>query len=479
MKKISFLLFLAFFWQFSHANNVSITNVTINGSDIGFNLGWDNSWKDAVNYDAVWVFIKYRQPNGDWLHATLNSSGHNFPAAASFELPSDYKGLFVFRTNTGAGTNTFTACTIRWNNLADGVANTANIQVKVSGIEMVKIPSGNYYLGDGGAFGRFIQQTSTKAVQITDQPTIVKTGGFGDDLQIRQNGILVDGDDGIDVNGITTINNPGYPTGYQRFYIMKYEISQGQYTDFLNTITSTQAASRTQGANANYPIIGFHPNYAANEPERAMAYLNWSDGCAYADWAGLRPMSELEYEKASRGGLFPVPGEFAWGSVSIHNTAYNFVNPGQANESISNPGQGTGNALYNATYINIGMPARSGIFASSAINPNREETGASYYGVMELSGNAFERCVTLGSVTGRNFNGSHGDGALSIDGFSNNSGWPGYSNGTISTSTGAGLRGGAFNYFKETLQVSSRYYAASSDNLRNSSYGFRAVRTAN
>jgi hypothetical protein len=260
---------------------------------------------------------------------------------------------------------------------------------------------------------------------------------------------------------------------------MKYETSQGQYADFLNALTSVQASSRIQTVISNYPISGFHPNYAANEPERAMAYLNWSDGCAYADWAGLRPMSELEFEKASRGGLFPVPGEFAWGSVNIHNSVYNFVNPGQANESISNPGQGTGNALYNATFNNIGMPARCGIFASSAINPNREETGASFYGVMELSGNAFERCVTLGTLAGRSFNGSHGDGALTNDGFADNSGWPGYVGGAISTSNGVGLRGGAFNYFRETLQVSSRYYAANSDNLRNSSYGFRAVRTAN
>jgi hypothetical protein len=39
---------------------------------------------------------------------------------------------------------------------------------------------------------------------------------------------------------------------------------------------------------------------------------------AFADWSGLRPMSELEYEKACRGYNTPaVPNEYAWGNAKL------------------------------------------------------------------------------------------------------------------------------------------------------------------
>ena len=41
-------------------------------------------------------------------------------------------------------------------------------------------------------------------------------------------------------------------------------------------------------------------------------------GVAFADWAGLRSMTELEYEKACRGPLEPVAGEYAFGTNEIY-----------------------------------------------------------------------------------------------------------------------------------------------------------------
>src|SRR5208283_4202281 len=51
----------------------------------------------------------------------------------------------------------------------------------------------------------------------------------------------------------------------------------------------------------------------------AMNYSYWLDAAAYAAWAGLRPYTELEYEKAARGPITPVNGEYAWGSTGITN----------------------------------------------------------------------------------------------------------------------------------------------------------------
>jgi hypothetical protein len=50
--------------------------------------------------------------------------------------------------------------------------------------------------------------------------------------------------------------------------------------------------------------------------------LSWADGAAFAAWAGLRPMTELECEKVVRGTREPIPGEVGpsyWG-VSGFNT---------------------------------------------------------------------------------------------------------------------------------------------------------------
>ena len=100
---------------------------------------------------------------------------------------------------------------------------------------------------------------------------------------------------------------------------MKYEISQEQYADFLNKLLSIQAANRYPSATTyRYTVTGSYPNIAANVPNRACNFLNWADALAYADWAGLRPMTELEYEKACRGtNMYPVFDEYPWGNTSL------------------------------------------------------------------------------------------------------------------------------------------------------------------
>lgn len=481
MKRVLLLIVLCLIFSFpGKANNLTISSVSITNDDIEFDLSWENSWKDAVNHDAVWLFIKFREPNQPWLHATLNTSGHSIPTGALTEQPSDNKGIFVYRDATGAGTNTFNGFSLSWNHSLDGISNTANIQVKVIGIEMVKIPTGPFYVGDGVSTWRLTTYGISKAAYISDQPSIVGTTNYADDNVLKQTGVLVDGDEGIDIDGASAIDNASFPTGYNAFYVMKYEVCQEQYADFLNTLSPAQASNRYTQSSSIYPLTGNNPEIESQAPEHAMTYLSWSDACAYADWAALRPMTEFEFEKSCRGTLFPVAGEFAWGTTNIHASSYSLVNAGANNESISNPGQNTGNALYNLTIgSNISTPLRCGIFSASAINASREETGAGFFGAMELSGNAMERCVNFGSIEGRSFDGSHGDGSLNATGFADQSGWPGYSSGSVSLGYGGGLRGGAFNYFWQTLSVSSRYYANSNNNQRNSSLGFRAVRTAN
>ena len=54
----------------------------------------------------------------------------------------------------------------------------------------------------------------------------------------------------------------------------------------------------------------------ARTKDRPCNYLSWDDAMAYADWAALRPMTELEFTKACRGDKEPAFHERPWGNNS-------------------------------------------------------------------------------------------------------------------------------------------------------------------
>ena len=481
MKSCNLLLFisLALFSFFAKGNNIQVSNVNLNGNVVKFNLSWDNSWNDSVNHDAAWVFIKYRYPSSNWQHAILQTTGHIAPNGSTIDTPTDGLGVFIYR-NSGTGNNSFQNIQLAWNLMANGIASTDSIQVKVFAIEMVYVPQGAFYIGDGSSSGSLRQVSSNTPLQISTTPVIVKCGSTSyDDAQLIGNGILVDGDNGIDMSGTTTISNPDYPTGYKAFYCEKYEISQGQYADFLNTLTAVQCTSRYYISSAyRYTISGSWPLISAAAPDRVCNWINWSDGCAYADWSGLRPMTELEYEKACRGPLPAITGEYAWGNTFIYNNAYTLINNGLSNELVTNPGISTGNANFSSTNSNIGGPLRCGIFAASAVTKNRIETGATYYGIMEMSGSMWEHMVTLGSPVGRAFSGLNGNGMLNTAGNADVINWPGNVSGAVTGADGSGFRGGSWYVSANYLQISSRYYSAYVEVGRDSPDSFRPVRSA-
>jgi formylglycine-generating enzyme required for sulfatase activity len=260
---------------------------------------------------------------------------------------------------------------------------------------------------------------------------------------------------------------------------MKYEISQGQYADFLNTLTSTQQSGRYYDGSSTYRHfievqVGVYgcdanDNNTLNESNDgewvACNYLSWADGAAYADWAGLRPITELEFEKVCRGaGQSASIDEYAWGNTTLERTtsSLNFI--GSANET---PNQGN----CNYDFCSPDGPYRVGSYADAG--SSRQNAGASYYGVMEMSGNLWERPVTVGNSDGRSFTGEHGDGSLDGSGDANVSNWP-----APSTASGAGIRGGVWRLGTAYLRVSDRYYAAYTVADRYYGRGWRGVRVA-
>ncbi len=499
MKKLLAILTALVLTAMVNANNIAISNLVLTGKNTGsdyalvqFDISWENSWRSSSapnNWDAAWVFVKYRISGGEWQHAWLNDVGQTAPSGSIIDVglltpgtafnatSNPGLGALIYRSADGAAsTFTKTGVQLRWNYGANGVADNAVVEIRVFAIEMVYVPQGTYAAGSGGTeSGSF---TNGSWVSGATVPLSISSEN---ELAIAQTaGSLW----GTSISGNNTIGGTGtltaaFPKGYNGFYCMKYEISQQQYVDFLNTLTSTQASNRYSSGSTGYRY-GLSVSggvYSTTNPYIACNYLSWIDGAAYTDWAGLRPMTELEFEKACRGTATPVAGEYAWGNTSIAGAAYTLGAAGTASETIATNYSATdGNTNYSTTGGSIAGPLRVGIFAGTSGNTGRVTAGSTFYGIMEMSGNLWERTVTVGNPTGRAFTGVHGDGTLSAAGFADISTWPGYIGTEVTGATGSGFRGGSGGDF-EPLCVSNRFSAAEEDLVRKSNHGFRAVRS--
>lgn len=475
-----------------------------------------------------------------WEHARLHNSGHVTgsigtagaisvglltPSAAFNASTNPGLGVFLYRSVVGSGTFTSSNVQLRWNYGANGLNDNDSVDVNVFAIEMVYVPQGSFYVGSGGTeSGSFTNGSWTNGNTIP--------------LQITSESALTVGQSagnlwGTSSAGASAIGSAGtlaaaFPKGFTAFYCMKYEMSQGQYRDFLNTLTYTQQATRTATApNSNAGTFSF-PTSAANSVATrasiaiqtsgnaatlvpavygcnlnanttyneaadgewvACNYMSWADCAAYLQWSGLRPMTELEFEKACRGSLNPVANDFAWGDATINNSssALTLSSAGASNENVESAHYSTttGNAahrnnMFGTNGVHLRAPLRVGIFSANANNTGRATSGATYYGIMEMSGNLWERLVTISTTEGRNYTGLHGNGVLNQNGNATRDFWPGLSNGEVSDLLGSGLRGGSVTSSPTStccLFVSARGFTSSLVNERNWDLGFRGVRS--
>lgn len=511
------------------ANNLQFTNLQVVNVNVGggyaqlqFNVSWDNSWRDAANWDATWVFFKFRPAgsSGAWQHASLNLTGHALPAGATAEIPADGKGAFLYRSAVGSGTTSFSNVRLRWNYGVDGLASVTNVEVKALGIEMVYVPAGGFAVGDGQAdpaqlYGNFEAGTTGAPFSITSENALTLGGGgvgsLGNNNRVNQfanglGGATVDcandgclGGSGDDFNDVVTQTLPAaFPKGFQAFYGMKYELSQRQFVDMLNCLTPAQQNAYLAQTGTYFYFGSLADNrygidltggaYSTSAPYVPMIFCDWIKAAAYADWAALRPMTELEFEKACRGFANPVTNEYAWGNANLDlSDDLSLNNFGQASEGIAagyTSDGVAGNAWVRAGSQVMSTVARVGIFAAHAANTGRVASGSSVWGMMEMSGNAWERAVSVGHPEGRKFTGLHGDGVLDANGLANVTNWPGTFNGTsVMANVGVGYRGGGLAYptpnLERNARISSRRVASGYWNIVINDDGARFVRTAN
>jgi formylglycine-generating enzyme required for sulfatase activity len=524
MKHFIFIFILSLMViDFTQANNIVVSDVYISSQNntlkakwINFNITWDNSWyvnSGPNNWDAAWVFVKYRRKTDNtWHHATLNyvdgtgsGDGHTEPFNSNISSSNDTgnggaHGVFIHRTDLGQGSVSYIGVSLRWNYGVDGLANGDNVELCVMGIEMVYVPQSSFYVGTGsldplelGAFTTYHDPYIFGHPYFISSEAAIPVGTFDGYLHYSVPPSLPAGSCGDRQGPIPA----SFPKGYNAFYCMKYEITQAQYVAFLNKLSILEQTFRTvdivsiagssvmttgytfrNSIEIVSPVSGYTSavlgcnldddgNFdEANDGQSiACNLLQWADIAAYLDWAALRPMTELEYEKACRGNIRPVPLEFAWGTSTVTG-ATSISNSGSNNESA----QPSANCIYD--YLaDLQGPVRAGCFAKGTTT--RSQSGASYYGVMDLSGNVAELTITVGNSEGRSFNGILGDGVINEEGQANQTNWP-----NKITALGSGSRGGNWTDTVDNLRLSNRSSAIQSVNFRGFGSGGRGVRKA-
>lgn len=399
------------------ANNMLVKNVTTTGDNaanktiqVQFDMSWDNSWRDGINWDAAWVFMKYKDANGLWQHVQLNTTGfaNGTGTANTIQVGSDKVGAFVYRSAAGTGTFSSTTMQLQWNYGLSGLTSVSGLEIRVFAVEMVYVPEGDfncaksfsyscigYLCGSGTRQNGLFNAPGSNFPVINNKlsPSLTYYDGSSTSLRIK-------GDAGLDTDNNGTIDNTSYPTGFRAFYCYKYEMTEQQYTDFLNTLTPTQISSL--GVAGGYITLS-NGYYFSSQPNYACAGATALRLTAYADWSGVRPISTLEFNKVSYGPNQPI-------FVTNGNNCKNCANGGSSCKGYL-VGQ-TGNGV-----VWCG-PDLVGKYANS--NSDRSTSGASYYGVIDLSGNVREPLVKLSYFS---FDISNGNGDLPSTGNTDVASW--------------------------------------------------------
>ena len=349
-------------------------------------------------------------------------------------------GVFIRRNDYALGNVASTVVNIQLtNSYTPNMTPNVLDNFKVIGLEMVFVPQGSFYAGDG-------RSTNTSNFNVGASTPVLITGAT------QSSGL------GVFSHYVSaaTYGCPSplpatFPLGYNSFYCMKYEISEQNVVDYLNTLTYTQQVSAlsywgtgsrlpnqsgqawdwnsaynnitisTAGTNSTIPAI-----FSSNYPYHSCGSLDWVSFASYLDWSGLRPMSEFEFEKACRGNNgggpagvpnTPIPYEYPWGNTLFNSTtANNYPSTSEYQSAIYD---GSCNCSW-------GNYTRGGYTALT--NTNRSQSGATYYGIMDMGGNIWEQCVGGGSgYDYSNFTTVNGNASLNANtGAANIAGWPTY-----------------------------------------------------
>jgi formylglycine-generating enzyme required for sulfatase activity len=221
------------------------------------------------------------------------------------------------------------------------------------------------------------------------------------------------------------------------YEISKYDVTIGQYTDFLNAVAATDTYSLYNGSMAtdlnvagisqtgssgsyNYSVI----NNGGNSVNRPITYVSWFDSARFANWmangqptgaqsgtttengaydlngatSGTAPAKNVTNPNTSAAPTFFIPNENEWYKAAYYSPVLNSGSGGyytyatQSNAAPTNViGSGSNQANY---YTGSGYS----VTQSEAYDPSQNyltdvgafTNSASFYGTFDQSGNVFQ-----------------------------------------------------------------------------------------
>ena len=171
------------------ANGIVVSNVRMTSRDtsaglnnaanhtfIRFNISWQNSWRMQYatginNRDAAWVFVKYKiDGTNEWKTAWLSNTGHlpgtwnGFSGAGPMQFEPGLRnpdsayhatanpalGVFMYGNGFYMGSAGADSIQLRWNYGAQGIPDSAIVEMRVFAIEMAYVPTVGFWVGTGG-----------------------------------------------------------------------------------------------------------------------------------------------------------------------------------------------------------------------------------------------------------------------------------------------------------------------------------------
>ena len=99
--------------------------------------------------------------------------------------------------------------------------------------------------------------------------------------------------------------HPQHKVWVDAFWIDRCEVTNAQYEKFMKA--------------TGHRAPRYWDNDSFNKPDYPVVGVSWDDAVAYCNWAGKRLPTEVEWEKAARGGL--VGKDYPWGDNISHDNA--------------------------------------------------------------------------------------------------------------------------------------------------------------
>jgi hypothetical protein len=302
-----------------------------------------DTFRNDLSHTAAWVFFKVRaEGSSEWQPVRLvadkvmNPTGYGCEEAAppiDLMVPSGadgFTGLFLRLADQNVDTTLKAkGITAIWDlSVNKGITKNTKVEIRVFAIRMMYIAKGPYYLGSGGRerFG-FYQYTDGKQDTLPFKVTSsnsIPTGKQAGRLWARG---------GEPKEGEIPAT---FPNGYVAFYCATAPLEHGEYAAYLNVLSPEDQEKRfvddpagAKDYKGMVSRIGEAPNFvfvqAGFRKGAGIWNLSYLDAALYSAWAGLRPMTELEFEKAMRGFREPMPDEagYSYWGINFGGGVYN------------------------------------------------------------------------------------------------------------------------------------------------------------